>query len=255
MLIVISIFEDIFIGVGLNRYLLTIPFLIPALMVRGFSPYNKYPDNILVAAHRPNQLLVLNVIFELLKILTWYLTIAVFKVHELGLAGTVYVVTLTEFPIMVFRFIVKMLYIHKTIFKLKFMAFQSLVAPIGSTSILLGVFIGLKNLLLDRLWSWSFIGTLIIGVVIILVLVLCLYFPLTILLGGWDDNSIRDLKAAVKMSGPSKVLTKPMIWFIFKVLPYSKLHNKHKFDESEAVRQIRELIQLRDINREIYTEK
>jgi len=249
MLILIAMFEQIFRGVGLDRYLLTLPFLIPALIYRAFRPYEKYPSNILVAAHRPNQLLLINVSVELLKMLAWYLTIVVFKVYSLGIGGVIYTLVLTEFPVKVLKVIISNLYIHKTIFKMEFMRWQTFGVPIIATAVLYSVFSGFKTLVLDKLWAWSFWGTIIIAVLFLIILVFSFYFPLTVLLGGWDDNSVRDLRMAVKMSGPSKVLTIPMTYLVFKTVKISKLHNKYKYDESEAFKELKELIAEREINR------
>ncbi len=250
MLIVISIFEEIFIGVGLENYLLTIPFLIPCLINRVVNPYKKYPGGILVAAHRPNQLMVLNLSFEALKLLVWFLTVAVFKIQDLGIGGVIYVLILTEFPVEMIKLVVIFIYIDRTIFKLKMMWWQGVAVPLLSTLILYGIFLGLKNALIDRLWSWSFWGTLIVGIIFMVILVLGLYFPLTMLLGGWDDNSVRDLKAAVKMCGHSRIIVVPLTKLLFKVMPYSKLHNKFKYDESGAFEELMELNQIRELGRQ-----
>jgi uncharacterized protein (DUF2384 family) len=52
------------------------------------------------------------------------------------------------------------------------------------------------------------------------------------------------------MSGPSKIIVIPLTKLIFKVLPHSKLHNKFKFDEKEAFKEIYELIAVRNYNRD-----
>jgi hypothetical protein len=118
---------------------------------------------------------------------------------------------------------------------------------------LLGIFITLKILFLDLLMSWNFIVALVIGIVCLAVLVFMFYFPLTVLLGGWDDNSIRDFKKAVTMSGPSKMIVGQIAKTILKAIPRSRLHNRFKYDESAAFAELKELVALREQNRDAAT--
>jgi hypothetical protein len=184
ILSVISVFDIIFEGMGLTFYMLTIPFLIPSLIKRLLSPYIKYPGNILIAAHRPNQLMIMNLIFESLRFLVWFLTIQVFRIQALGIGGVVYVLVLTEIPLELIKIVVYMIYVDRTIFKLKFMFWQTFIVPILATIILYCIFSLFKIYLLDKMWAWSFFGTLIIGFILILFIVSTLYFPLTVVLGG-----------------------------------------------------------------------
>jgi hypothetical protein len=250
ILSIISVFGIIFEGFGLEYYLLTVPFLIPSLLRRMTGPYRNYLGSLLIAASRPTQLMIMNLIFEGLRLIAWFLTVQVFKIQDLGFGGVIYVIVLTEFPVEMIKIVVYMVYVDRSIFKLKFMPWQTFGVPIISTLTLYGTFETLKFFLLDKMWQWSFIGTLIVGFIIILLLVFIFYFPLTVLLGGWDDNSIRDLRAGIKMSGPSKPIVTTLTKLVFVVLPHSKLHNKYKYDETDAFREIQELANERDINRE-----
>lgn len=250
MLIVSTMFDYIFTGLNLDYYILTVPFIIPALIFRIFKPYRNYPGNILVGADRPNQLLVINLSMDALRLFAWWLTIVVFRVQDLGMGGVIYILTLTEFPVDLIAFLISMGYIHKTVFKLRFMFWQTFMVPIISTACLYGVFLSLKLLFLDSLFLWSFWGTLIIGLILILILVMGFYFPLTAFLGGWDDNSIRDLRMTLKMSGISRLFVLPMTKLVFKVAPKSRLHNRFKYDETDAFQEIKELVMTKDLNRE-----
>jgi hypothetical protein len=261
MLIFNSMFEQLFLGVGLEYYLLTIPFIIPCLFVRLVNPYKKFTGTLLVAAHRPNQLMVINLIFESLKLLAWVLTVEVFHVYDLGIMGLVYVLVLTEFPVEILHMMCLLFYVNKKVFKLKLITYQTIVVPAAACGILFGVFELFKILFLNSMWTSPLLGdnafwfTLVFAVILMVLLVLGFYFPLTMLLGGWDDNSIRDLRAAVKMCGPSRLIVVPMTKLLFKAMPHSKLHNRFKFPEAEAVQEIEELIAIRDANRENILEK
>ena len=255
MLTVMSIFDNVFLGFGLDRYFLTIPFLIPALIYRCTRPYQRYPETLFVAAHRPNQLFILKVFEEGMKILCWYLTIAVFKVQDLGLAGIVYTLTLADYPAILLKILIAFIYINRRIFKLKYLTWQTFGAPMLATAILFGLFTSLRITILDPLWDTQFMLALILGLVFIIFLVLGVYFPLTVVLGAWDDDSIRDFKKVQKMAGPSTFVVKPMAKVIFWIADKNpKLHNKFKDEElsREALEEIKELIAIRNQNREFY---
>jgi hypothetical protein len=248
MLLVISMLEGVFIGLQLDRYMLSLPFLIPVLIYRGFKPYNRYSDSLLIAAHKPNMIMGLKIFEEIIKIISWYLTIVVFRVYELGIVGIVYTLALGDFPAILIKNVIAYVYINKKVMKLKVMAWQSFVVPPVSTGILYGVFLLLKILFIDLLFSWNFWGALVIGLLFIFILVFVLYFPLTVLLGGWDDNSVEDFKKVVTMAGPSRFIISPMSKIILKIIPHSKLHNKFKYDEREAFEELEDLIKIRQGN-------
>lgn len=250
MIMIISVFPTLFIGIGLDRYLLAIPFLIPALVVRLFKPYRQYPGGLLLAGDKPNIIMALSIAQDLCMMLAWFLTIAVFKVQNLGTPGLVYVLVATEFPVTILFFFIKLIIIQKSILKLKFMLWQTFVAPILATGVLYGFFMLLKILFFDRMFEVNFWLTVALGLVAIFALVLIGYFPLTVLLGGWDENSISDMRKAVKMSGASKLVVVPITGMVFKTAKKAKLHNKFKYDETEAFKELRRIMDKRNTNRE-----
>lgn len=250
MLMVISVFPTLLNGIGLESYLLAIPFLIPALIVRLFKPYRNYPGGILLAGHKPNIIMGLSLARDACKLLAWYLTVAVFQVQDLGMLGLVYVLIATEFPVEVLFFLIKMIIIHKSIFKIKLMIWQTFIAPSLATIILFGGFTLFKIFMFDWLFTVNFWLAVALGLVFIFGLVLFGYFPLTVFLGGWDENSIADMKKAVKMAGASKIIVVPATFLIFKAAKRAKLHNRFKYDENEAYKEIREIMRIRNQNRE-----
>jgi hypothetical protein len=249
MFTVISILPLVFSGLGLELYMNSIPFLIPALLYRGLKVYIGYPQMLLVAMHKPNLIFFIKIFEESGKILMWYLIIPVLKIFETGIAGIVYTLTLTELPVSVLIMILSLVFIHKKVMKIKINIWQTFIAHITSTIILYIIFEVLKRLALFALFEWNFIGALAIGILVIMILSLGLYFPLTVLLGGWDENSISDFHRVEKMAGPSKMIVKPMAYLIFKTVPKSTLHNKFKIDDTNAKIQISELIELRNTQR------
>jgi hypothetical protein len=251
MLIVISILPNVFIELELTQYYLTIPFLIPGLIYRATKVYFAYPDSLLVAAGKANVILIINTIEQFSRWGIVALTLLVFKVQELGFVGIVYALSLIYIPVSILKAIFLYTYINKKIFHLQTMKWQTFGVPILTTAILYGTFYIMKIGILDHLWEWNFIGTLVIGIIGLIVLALGLYFPLTVALGGWDDNSIRDFKMVYRMAGPSKFFVIPIAKLVFFTARHAPLHNKFKFDSPEALQQVQELIIMRDSNRAV----
>lgn len=249
MLVVISMLGDVFVALQLDRYILTLPFLIPSMVNRVSRTYFNYPDGILIAAHKPNQWMILKFIEEGLRIFFLWLTIIVFQVHTLGIAGIVYVLALNDYPAYLVKSVIAYVFVDRRVFKLRLMTWQTLVVPAVSCAILFGIFITLKATVLDLLLSWNFFVALGLGIFVMGVLVFTFYFPLTVLLGGWDENSVRDFKKVVHMSGPSKFIVAPIARLVFKTVPRAKLHNRFKFDDTAAIQELRELVVLREQGR------
>ena len=249
MLNVITMFEQIFLGFGLDRYLLTIPFLIPALLYRATRGYFQYADSLLIAGDKPNIVMTLRVFEELGKMLCLFLTIAVFRVQDFGIYGVVYAITLGDYPASLAKAIIAYVYVNKKLFKLRINAWQTFFAPLTSTAILFSIFYTLKEVVLLPLFEINMILSLVIAVLVLLVMVIFFYFPLTVLLGGWDDNSLRDFRRAEKMSGPSKILVKPIGKSIYWAAKRAKLHNWKKIPDEAAIKELRELVATRDENR------
>ena len=146
----------------------------------------------------------------------------------------------------ILQIVVSFIYINKTVFRLKIMAWQTIIVPLLSIGSLFLLFQGIRVFFLDAIFQSNIILGIIICFIAIALLLMLFYFPLTALLGGWDDNSIRDLKNATKMSGISRLIVLPMTFLVFKIASLSPLHNRFKLDEKEAMIEIEELIRIRD---------
>ena len=130
------------------------------------------------------------------------------------------------------------------------MIWQSFVVPILATGVLFGLFYLIRLLLLDALFLYNFWLAVAVGLIFIFLFVLIGYFPLTVFLVGWDENSIIDLQKAVKMSGASKAIIVPLKTVIVKASKHAKMHNRFKYDETEAFQEARRIMELRDLKRE-----
>ena len=82
-----------------------------------------------------------------------------------------------------------------------------------------------------------------ITVLVALILIpLCLFLPLTGVLGGWDDYGIMTLRKAVKLSGPSKPFANLLYKAVLFGAKHSKLHNRYKIPWEVPMQQIKELM-------------
>ncbi|GAB4309747.1 MAG: hypothetical protein Kow0069_09300 [Promethearchaeota archaeon] len=244
-----TVFERVLTGLGLSRYLLALPFFLPALVYRTSVTYERYVDGLLVAAHRPTQLMVLKFSGEAGKVACLWLSIAVFQVQGLGVAGVVYALQLADFPAVLAANAAAYAYVHFRVFRLRFAWWQTFVAPAAATFLTWGAFRLLILVAFDGLLAWNFVAGLVLAVAALVALALVLYFPLTVLLGGWDDNSLRDFRRAREMAGPSKVVVVPLERLVSAAARRARLHGRFEIDDADATLELAELVALRDSNR------
>ena len=173
----------------------------------------------------------------------------ILHVQNWGIGGIVYVLVFGDFPGILLKDIVAYLYVHKRILPFRFLFWQTFVVPPLATMILFGVFMFFRQLVFIPLFEVSFYLTLVLAVILLIILALGFYFPLTVWLGGWDDNSFRDFQKAKVMAGPSMFIVNPMFHLVAASVKKAKLHNRFIYDTSDAFREMQELILLRNENR------
>ncbi len=96
--------------------------------------------------------------------------------------------------------------------------------------------------------QYGFIIAVIPFIIIMIIVAIFGYYPLTALLGGWDDASIAEFANVVKISGPSKGIVRPMYDMIKKCAKKSPLHNRFILDDEAAFRESKELDRMRAEN-------
>jgi hypothetical protein len=242
-------FEMIFTRLSLDRYLLTLPFIIPNLFLRASRPYTDFPNSIIVAANRPNILLILRIIEEVGKIVSLWLAIVVFRMQDLGIGGIVYTLVFGDMLGIILKTVIAFLYIHKKIVPFRLLGWQTFGVPILATLILFSVFQMLRIFVLNRFFDQYFYLTLTVAFILLLVLGFFFYFPLTVILGGWDNNSIRDFSLARKMAGPSTFIVAPIYYLVMIATRISPLHNRFTLDTTKAYKELEELVEIREKNR------
>jgi hypothetical protein len=249
LLIVLMILQPALIYLGLENYALSVMFVIPRV-VRDFQqPYNNISSNIIISAGHVNFLMSTQIMEAVLALVSWILFIPVLKIPQTyGPTAIIWLMPCGELPAIMTKIIVNYIYIEKKIIHWDVPVFQTFIAPILATTLIYGigsiyistVFYALTNL-------WNMMAAMFITIIIFLMLApFFIYFPITGLLGGWDEGSLQTLSRAVKISGPGKFFSIPMYKILVWVTQRSKLHNRFKIDEKIALQEARELMELRN---------
>lgn len=138
------------------------------------------------------------------------------------------------------------IYIHRTIITLEIPWWQTFGAPFLSGIILFFVGYYFKITIFEPMRvTYGFFPAMIVIGIIFVSLSFGLYHPITTLLGGYDDDYLRHFAKAVEMSGPSKPIAKFVYLEATLFRKWSKLHNRFKMDETEAVKEVQELYQMK----------
>ncbi|MHA1749574.1 MAG: hypothetical protein ACTSVI_14350 [Promethearchaeota archaeon] len=141
------------------------------------------------------------------------------------------------------KVIINYIIINKKIIKIKIPFYQTFIAPLMATFIVLLIdSIYVSFMFYPLMYSFGAIIAFIPTIIIFFLLIPFLfYFHLTGLLGAWDEQSVDVLKKATKMSGMGKVFSFPMYSFLKKTRR-SKLFGKFSIDSREAIKEARELM-------------
>ncbi|MHA1891905.1 MAG: hypothetical protein ACTSYS_13005 [Promethearchaeota archaeon] len=245
---VLIVLSDVLVAFGLSNYLLSIPFIIPLLIRRFIDPYIEQTGVILTSGNKPTEHLLFSIIELVLTTITWYVFLVVLRLpHVHGYSTIIWLIPAGDIGAVLFVRFLAYLYIHKKMFHIKIPLWQTFG---GNTILSIGI-MGITFLyyLFIYIPMKNFLGTII--AILPMALIFCIlipvfvWMPLTVLLGVWDDGSIASFKDATKISGIAKVLVIPMYKGIIWAVQHSKLHNKFKMEESEALKEARELMEIK----------
>jgi hypothetical protein len=251
VLIVLLVLASAFEVFGMEKnYILAIPFLIPNLLRQLQQPYTSLASGTLMSCDHPSAELFIRFIEEGLKI--FFLTLFIHPAFlglpdKYGFASLIWIMPCGIYPAIVIKVAWSYRYINKNMIKLRFLTWQSLGAPIIASIITYTIALFIKQLVFDPLHAsgQTFLG-LILMIGIAIFLIIFVYFPFTSLLGGWDDNSLRDFKKAMIMSGPSKGL----VWLLYQGVnipaKVSRLHNKFGIDATDALLEAQTLLEMKN---------
>jgi hypothetical protein len=217
LIVYISI-EEIMTELGIVFYLLMIPFIVPLIIRKSFDPIISQAEQIIVGANKPNFLFRVRVLEELLKVLvmtTWLVWLQL--PTKYGFIAIVWIMTCGDLLAILLKTAICYIYINRKIIKIEIAWWQCVVAPGIATTITLA-FNHFGKLVIFTLLERQFglIIALFPTVIFFIVSAMFVYFPLTAILGGWDEGNIESFKKVVKMSGPSTFLVRPMFKLVQK---------------------------------------
>ncbi|MFX0101599.1 MAG: hypothetical protein ACFFCS_18635 [Candidatus Hodarchaeota archaeon] len=199
---------------------------------------------------------------EVQQVFYYWLWLYVFKLPEIwGVWGIAFMLGLNHLFPYIFKMIVGWITVHKKILKVRIAWMQTFIVPLIAGLPLIPIGLSLceyvfKPLipLLGGLFGDHTLSVQIAAVITALSAILIvpnIYFPLTSVLGGWDDYQLSQFKKAVKLSGPSKFLFK---WFYNLINRGVKLgrkiglHNRFRIPHEDAMREIEELMEIKRKN-------
>ncbi len=135
---------------------------------------------------------------------------------------------------------------HKNIVKIKIPLWQTFGASGISSAVLIGLGMLFYNYIyLPGFGIIGFYPVFGLCIVFFIMLLLLVYYPLTALLGGWDDENLEAFHKAAKLSGPSKFIVWPLYRIVDAICKHSPLHNKFRMSSEEAFKEAEELLQLK----------
>ena len=247
-----SIVIEVVLGLsGLRYYVMSFIFFIPALIHRLILPFISYPDSILVGILKINFYTFSRLFEEVIYVTENYVWMYVLKLQN-SIWGIVYILAMERFLCRCIKMVMMWVYIHKKCFKVKFYLYQMLICPAiaGSPILLFGIL--WKPFVFDPmvtffsnfgLGEYNVIPPAAITILIAIVfLPLCVFMPLTGLLGGWDTYGLMTLRKAVNLAGPSKPFANLLYKSVLFGAKHSKLHNRFRIPWEQSMQEIKDLM-------------
>ncbi len=222
--------------------------MIPVYVIMGiWSPFNDISEKMILIGNHPEVNTVLGIIGTFVNLFfTWYFIV----VLNMGWLGLVMIGVPWTLVAMVIRYI----YMQRKILHLEWAFWKDIAWQVFLAPAIAGfTFVAFQMFVLLVIWPWisaGLFGMEVIGPTIAVLAMLIgglmvIYVPLYAWLGGWDDQTMRDFKKSVPLSGPSLFIVYPM----YKL--FLKCYNKSPF-KKRAKMQIgdRAFQELLDLGRE-----
>jgi hypothetical protein len=178
----------------------------------------------------------------------WWMVLAVFRLPQtLGITSIFYILPLGDALGVGTKLLVTYRFVHRRIVPLRIPLWQTFGAPTLAAAAMGAVgWIYYHTVFMRINAAWGTIAALIPTVIIFLMVApFVLFTPLTALLGAWDDASFKSFRKAAVMAGPGKILVKPMLRVLEKIIPHCRLHDRFGIDDDAATREARELMAIK----------
>lgn len=256
ILLVISIMPIAWVVLGMINYLPGLVFMIPQLIAIIINHYLGIPGQVIYGANKPNFTMIVGLIQGFVNTIVLYIYLSILRIADMGLTIIAWVKVLGLTPVGILFGVISFYYVQRQIVQIRIpwkqMVF-GIALPCFITYILLMI---LKAIVFNPLYDrFGFYIAILPSILLILLILLFIYFPLTAFLGGWDHTNLEEFRKVSKMSGPSKFFVSP----IFKIVEYackkSKYHNKFDLSIDGVIEEAKELLLIKRENREKLKEK
>nr|MDO8084257.1 hypothetical protein [Candidatus Sigynarchaeum springense] len=248
-LCIVLVFEPLLIAFGLQYYMLSVIFIIPRLIRDSQQPYNNFAEHTITQTGHINFQMAIDFYEAGTAILSWFVFIAWLQVpQQYGIVAIAWLMPCAEMPAIVSKVLISLVYLHKKVIKLRVPWTRAFVIPAVSTAITFGIAYAYIMLVFHPLNNnFGIVAALVPSVAfLVLVIPFFIFFPLTTALGSWDDETLTMFKRATRMSGLGKVFMIPMVRVLTHVARRSRLHGRFTMDNSKAIQEARELMELKN---------
>ncbi len=191
-------------------------FFVPLLIRKLFDPVLGLPGPVIGGAQHITAGNVISATHAVLCFVFIILFIDVIKVQDTwGDFGVLFLIGFNGIIPLVIVVSIQYAYVNKRILKVKIYLKATFIGPAVAALPVFGIttfwyntgFIPLVNAIGIEL-------TITVSMLLLFVVLLFLYFPLNIIVGGWDDYMLFTFKKAIDLSGPSK----PIFMILYKVM-------------------------------------
>ncbi|MFX0099138.1 MAG: hypothetical protein ACFFCS_06110 [Candidatus Hodarchaeota archaeon] len=240
---------------GFENYVLAVPFVIPSIVKKLMSSFVSFTDGALAGAKKIKFLTLIRVLEEIFEVFFVWLFLFVFRFQDVfGFQGVVFILAFEHaFPKLI-KTIMGFLFVHYKIVKVKVNWWQTLIVPLIASAPLVVFTLVFNAYLFDPLRNaFSFLDeyasiapAALLLLILLIIIPLFVYMPLSGYLGGWDDFQMLTLRKALDLGG----FMKPFVNLFYVTINFgvkkSKLHNRFKIPWDDAMREINELMEIKE---------
>ncbi|MHA1522234.1 MAG: hypothetical protein ACTSRK_18830 [Promethearchaeota archaeon] len=225
-------------------------FIIPALIRKMLDPLFGSVDGIMTGAKKINQYQIIRAVEELLKFVSVYLYIYVWEIQDKwGIYSIVFLILFQNYIPYLIKTLLCFIYVQRNIMRMKVYWMSTMVIPVISCLPIFGFSKFWFELVMPGLIeALTFNIALVVSAFCLFIILIFSYFPLTVLLGGWDDYQLFTFREAVKLSGPSKIIFGPVLKLMIKIADFGRkkgVHGRFPIPYKEAHQEIIELMELK----------
>jgi hypothetical protein len=256
MIVIHFIMPTAWLALGMVYYLGASIFILPRLIKSVILKYMQIPGQVIYGGNRPNYMLIAGLIQSVLNTSLLLLYLIVWQIPKKGILQTALIMEWGILPLDILFGIIAYIYIHKTMVKIQIGFKQIIFGFIAPALISLSILLVIKFFVYDTIYAqYGFFVALVPTIVLSASVLLFLYFPLTGLMGGWDETNLEEFRKVSLMSGPSKFIVIPIYRMVSYFCKKSPLHGRFELPVGLVVQEAKELLEEKRYKREILKEE